>query len=663
MPSLTSIASSSLLTYKSALETVGNNIANVHTEGYSRQTVTLAPLQSENVGNGYIGNGVGISAIERKSNDFVTRLMHENFSNYNEQDAFYNRAIVFDNLFAQEGSDVSENLHLFFASLEEANQSADSLPARHAFMAQADYIADQFNNTQNIINESNSSLKKQYLNVAEHMTSLAKGVAEINSAVTGGNVSPELLDKRDNLILQISKYMDVQTHEQSDGAINVTIGRGEALVIGNQGSQMLVGVDINTGKTALSLKVGSNTHDITRNVAGGTIQGMVDYEENVLKEASRQMGLLAISLAENFNNQNKLGIDFNNNLGRDIFTDYNSSQLQVQRSTTNENNVNANLELSVKISDANQLQNSDYQLHMTGALTATLTRDSDNEIFNLTFTNTPTATNAAVPQIASVNGNGAITSVDGLELNFAGPPAAQDRFTISPTLDMAGSLKLLQTSGEALALASPVRAHSSSNNNSSGDISINAITATDLLTAPDLKEQFEIRILDSTIVGNDFQYEIIKMSDNTVTGPLNADFGDSINMPNAGYSVTIDGPVTTADVFITEHNSAGAGHNSNGLLLASLQTDKLLNDGKETLFNRYANLISNIGTQVFQSDVRREAADVLFQQAESLKLSEVGVNLDEEAATLVALQQSYQASAQLIKASKEMMNIIFSMLS
>lgn len=66
------IGSNSLLNIQHAMNTTGHNIANVNTEGYSRQTVNVVTNGYQSLGFGFVGQGARIDSITRSSNDFLT---------------------------------------------------------------------------------------------------------------------------------------------------------------------------------------------------------------------------------------------------------------------------------------------------------------------------------------------------------------------------------------------------------------------------------------------------------------------------------------------------------------------------------------------------------------------------------------------------------------
>ena len=71
--SILNIGTRALQANQVALQTAGNNIANVNTPGYSRQTVTLQTVEGQFTGGGYIGKGVDVQTIQRNFSAFLTR--------------------------------------------------------------------------------------------------------------------------------------------------------------------------------------------------------------------------------------------------------------------------------------------------------------------------------------------------------------------------------------------------------------------------------------------------------------------------------------------------------------------------------------------------------------------------------------------------------------
>src|SRR6056297_1131274 len=113
------IGTSALLAYQRALSTTGHNIANVGTEGYSRQRVDLAVRNPQFSGAGYFGQGVDIDGVNRITDQFVQRQLMDNTSGAGRQQVFYQYAQRADNLLADAEAGLSPVLQQFFAAVQD----------------------------------------------------------------------------------------------------------------------------------------------------------------------------------------------------------------------------------------------------------------------------------------------------------------------------------------------------------------------------------------------------------------------------------------------------------------------------------------------------------------------------------------------------------------
>ena len=113
---LFSIASSGVNASNKLLQTTGNNIANVNTEGYVRERTIL---ENSNV------YGVGVGTTERVISVFAQNQLRRDITQVGELEAFTEKTLALDNMLANEGNSLSEGLSKFFASIQTA---ADDCP-------------------------------------------------------------------------------------------------------------------------------------------------------------------------------------------------------------------------------------------------------------------------------------------------------------------------------------------------------------------------------------------------------------------------------------------------------------------------------------------------------------------------------------------------------
>ncbi|HDO8154065.1 TPA: flagellar hook-associated protein FlgK [Legionella pneumophila] len=644
--SILNIAYSGLNAFQRALDVTGNNIANFKTRGYSRQSIQFTPITSNRYAGSYIGAGVSVASIYRNVDQFANAQVRSTLSYRTQYDAFYNQAIQIDKLLSQDGSSISVPLQTFFDSIGQLNSTPDNIATRGVVLKQSQLLAQQFNSLQTKLEEYERNSTLQLTESVKIINRITKELAEVNGKLLGNNNIPELLDHRDELLKQLSGYTDLSIFDQGDGTIGVGIASGDMLVAGTQQRDLLVG----TGKdsifgTRIFLSSGGNNQvDITDRLTTGMLGGLIDYEKNVLGQASQLIGQMAIGLAQTFNTQHKLGMDMNSQIGKDFFTDFNSPGQMLKRSTASADNSGTAV-LSVNISDISQVKLSDYDLIIsdTGANELRLIRKSDGTSTTLTWSSSPPA-----PPAGQVVIDGMTITVNDLS-----QLANNDHYTLTPTRGAARDFALEIKDAYEIALASPVKTTASLNNTGQGQIILGPV-----LNTASVNKQFRIDFISDT------QYNLVNVTDSTTAGPFAfiPNTNNVIQIPDGitpSYSVVLSGIPKSGDQFTTDYNTGGFGDNRNGLILGNIQQNKIFSNGSETLFDRYGNLLAEVGGRTNQAKTSFESADILHKQALDFQDSKSGVNLDEEGANLLVFQQAYQAAGKLMEISNQIMNLLF----
>ncbi|ANH12642.1 TPA: flagellar hook-associated protein FlgK [Legionella pneumophila] len=644
--SILNIAYSGLNAFQRALDVTGNNIANFKTRGYSRQSIQFTPIASNRYAGSYIGAGVSVSSIYRNVDQFANAQVRSTLSYRTQYDAFYNQAIQIDKLLSQDGSSISVPLQTFFDSIGQLNSTPDNIATRGVVLKQSQLLAQQFNSLQIKLEEYERNSALQVTESVKIINRITKELAEVNGKLLGNNNIPELLDHRDELLKQLSGYTDLSIFDQGDGTISVGIASGDMLVAGTQQRDLVVG----TGKdsifgTRIFLSSGGNNQvDITDRLTTGMLGGLIDYEKNVLGQASQLIGQMAIGLAQTFNAQHKLGMDMNSQIGKDFFTDFNSPGQMLKRSTASADNSGTAV-LSVNISDISQVKLSDYDLIIsdTGANELRLIRKSDGTSTTLTWSSSPPA-----PPAGQVVIDGMTITVNDLS-----QLANNDHYTLTPTRGAARDLALEIKDAYEIALASPVKTTASLNNTGQGQIILGPV-----LNTASVNKQFRIDFISDT------QYNLVNVTDSTTAGPFAfvPNTNNVIQIPDGitpSYSVVLSGIPKSGDQFTTDYNTGGFGDNRNGLILGNIQQNKIFSNGSETLFDRYGSLLAEVGGRTNQAKTSFESADILHKQALDFQDSKSGVNLDEEGANLLVFQQAYQAAGKLMEISNQIMNLLF----
>lgn len=217
-----SIAASGLRAANAALNTTGNNISNVYTEGYSRQQVTQEAANALRVFATYgcAGAGVDTVAIERVRDAFYDMRFRDNNSTMMEYDIKNYYCDTLQQYFDDDGdSGFATIFNSFSATLETLSTNRSSTDAKKQFIAAAQKMAEFFNNTAGNLKELQKDVNSEIKIRVDRINSISTEIATLNKQINviemiGTNTKAnELRDKRDLLLDELSEIVDVKTEE------------------------------------------------------------------------------------------------------------------------------------------------------------------------------------------------------------------------------------------------------------------------------------------------------------------------------------------------------------------------------------------------------------------------------------------------------------------
>lgn len=628
MANVLNIGTSALLSLQRAISTTGHNIANVNTEGFSRQRVEFAALEPQLSGAGFVGSGVTIGAITRSFDQFLASDVRDRSASAAGATTLADLSGRVDNILADPSTGLAPVINEFFAAVQDVANNPGSIPERQVLLGQAEVLADRFQYLSDSFGGLDQEANQRIDNSVQQINALAEGIADLNDRIvsetvrSGGQSPNDLLDARDQLLNRLAEQIGVTAVEQGDGAINVLIGNGQGLVVGNSASQLETFSDpfdvsrVNVGISGIAVQA-----DIGRFLSGGELGAVLEFRGNVLDDATAELGLIATGLAATFNQQQSLGLDLNGNFGGDFFRPLAPTVVQ-STSNTGSGAVTAT------ITDPVNLTGNEYALRFDGA--------------NYTLTNTTTN--------SSVTGAGPSFSIDGVDITVAGAPAAGDEFLIAPVAQGANLFDVLISDPRAFAAASPVRGSTSLANAGSGildDISVSDVGSLPL--GGDVVLSFSPDALGAGVPG-------FVVSGGLAGGPIAYDpatDANGVDVTLGDISFTLRGIPVDGDSFSIQNNVDGSGDNRNALALAELQTERTLNGGTASYQDAYAALVADVAVGTRQANNAASTESALLEQSRGALNGAQGVNLDEEAANLIRYQQAYQAAAQVIAVADE----------
>ena len=295
MTGLLGTALSGLMAFQRALDTTSHNIANVNTDGYSRQHVELGARLPEFTGAGYIGQGVNIATVSRSYDQFITNQLTSSTSAFAETSTFSTMASQVDNLVSDEATGLSPALKSFFNAVNEVANDPSSLPVRQVMVSEAESLAQRFNTVSARFEDVRNQTNNQMQATVDDINAFAEGIATLNGKIAiAGQLPNDLLDQRDALLTKIAEKISISTLAQQDGSISVFIGNGQSLVLGASTAKLSL-AESSTDPAHKNILV--NGQDISKQITGGELSGTLKFRDEVLEPAQQQLGLVAAGFA------------------------------------------------------------------------------------------------------------------------------------------------------------------------------------------------------------------------------------------------------------------------------------------------------------------------------------------------------------------------------
>ena len=660
---LMSIGTRAMFANYSMLQTTSNNIANANTPGYSRQYAELATAGGQLSGSGFFGKGVDVATVTRAHSEFLTREVATTTALASADAARAAQLKQLENVFDTGEAGVGYAAGQFLNAFVNVAAKPQDSSARQVALSRADELATRFRAAGEQIDALQSGTTLALKTSAKQVTELAQKVADVNEKIVGsigsGHQPNDLLDQRDQLVREISKIVQVTTIPSDDGALNVFIGGGQRLVLGNQAAELVTQPDLyDPTRVQLALKEGNTLLTLPQGlVTGGSLAGLLRFQNTDVVDARNLLGQMASAIAGRVNEQQALGLDLRQpaGSGANIFD---AGPLKVSPASSNAKSGGLDVAsmidasgarvptVSLTVTNASELEASDYELRADpgGAGTYQLTRLRDG--------------------LARTVAAGDV--IDGFRIDIAAPaPAAGDRFLLQPVGSAARNLQTVLDDPRGIAAAAPVTATVGTDNSGTGAVA--SIRATSAALDPNLSANISF-----TSATGDYTWELRDATSNAVVSTGTATWAAGVPISLNGWEMQLSGVPASGDAFSVQRTQFPASNNGNARALVDLRDAALVGQQSTggvvtqqgvSVTDAYANALADIGVRVQSANTSAQMSASAAADATAANAETTGVNLDEEAARLIQFQQSYQAAAKMLQVAQSVFDTLLQMTS
>lgn len=614
-----SSGTSALMAFQRALNTIGHNVANAGTAGYSRQRVDLLARPGQSHGYGFIGAGVQVGSVTRMADNFNFMRVLDSSSEYSRLDALASMSARMDDTLSDTATGPQAAWSTFFDSMQGIVSQPASTASRQEMLSSANALAARLRSLDAQFDTMGNEVEGKLRAGVNEVNRLTTQISQLNNEIlrqrgaAGGQTPNDLLDQRDRLVEELSGHLGVTSALQDDGTMNVYAGSGQALVVGAQSMKLTTVPDpFRPERSEIALQTPGGSVRLGNNL-GGELGGLLEFRTQVLDAGAAQLGRAAATLVFQTNAQHRQGVDLYGNPGGDIYQPITATG----RPAANNTGSGA---ISGTLADPSAFTGRDVTLSFDGANWSAM----------------DTATGEAVP-VTGTGAPGNPLMVGGMAVSVSGAPAAGDRFLMQPAANAAGQMRVAITDPSQIAAAGPLTASGGLTN--LGNATIGGMQIANP-NAPGFGTPAAIVFTDAnnyTIDGN---------------GPFPYDASTGISGP--GWTLTLDGTPAAGDTFNVGPTPPGSSDNANMRLLGAIDDLPLLDGGNVSMNAALGQATVGIASQARQSGLARDAQGAITQGALSARDAVSGVNLDEEAANMLRYQQAYQAAAQVISTADQM---------
>ena len=328
MSGLINIGLSGLNSAQIALNTTSHNITNANTPNFSRQRTLQSTALPQFTGAGFTGQGSRIGNIERQYDAFLTAQLSSVTSRLEYSTAYRNAMSQVENLLGDANAGLATAMSEFFRGVNDVANNPTSIPARQAMISLGQSLTGRVQSVNGRLEELRSLNEGQLRETVTTINSFGRELAELNQQILASSGSDpriqpnDLLDRRDFLVSELSKFVNVSSYTDDNGNLNVFMGSGQTLVLGTSSIPLSIIPDQNDPRRGLIATGSGPSATLLPEslISGGRLGGLLAFRAESLDRVQNELGAIVETLAGEFNTLHQQGFGLDGSTGQSFFT-------------------------------------------------------------------------------------------------------------------------------------------------------------------------------------------------------------------------------------------------------------------------------------------------------------------------------------------------------
>lgn len=298
-----------LLAQQYSMNVLGNNIANVSTEGYTRQRLVLTPTASTTLGSGLIlGTGVKPENVERVRDTFLDVYLRREMSTLgmlDKSEAAYQQIELIFNELSDQGRSVSGMLSEFWNAWQELSTEPENAAMRQTVVSNGVQLASTLRYMHERLDQVQLDLDGAVTTSVDETNTLATEFSALTRQIIASESEPntanDLRDRRDLIIDRLSKLAGVSVRDLGNGETALFIN-GSLLASANT----VRAIETTVGADGLSAVQWADTGDAFA-PSSGELKGLMDARDETVPAYTARLDALATQVIKEVNRLHSQG--------------------------------------------------------------------------------------------------------------------------------------------------------------------------------------------------------------------------------------------------------------------------------------------------------------------------------------------------------------------
>jgi flagellar hook-associated protein 1 FlgK len=634
-----SIGITGLQAAQKAFEIIGNNIANAATEGYHRQRIELRPSYVSQHGAVAFGGGVEVSGVTRLIDELLGKEILRQESLLGQISQEYSTLRTVENAFGElvEGSGLSGAIDKFFNAMQDLAAHPTEIIWQNQLITQAEAMTGQFNTLGAYLVSLEEQIELEANNTITQINLLSNRIAELNNYVKqqeiSGKQANNLRDQRDQNISELSRLVGLETKARDYGVVDVYVS-GTPLVIGNTAINLEAGFK-SAGNLGISVAGENNYNIITE---GGRLSGLISLRNDLVSDIHNDLDTLASTMIQEINQYHFAGVgstgSFTSLTGwpvssqnlADLGSNVTDGTIYIRVTNTSTGAITRNAIAVNKATDTL----SDIATLISGVtgLSASVVSTKLNIQANTNYKFDFIPAVLPLPTASTLSGTPPTVSVSGI---YTGTTNDTFQFTVVGNGDVGNGTLQLEVRDGAAQLINTLNVGS-------------GYAAGDKL---DVGNGIKITLSSGTLInGETFDVDAFASTD---TSGLLAAIG--INTLLSGLSASdmgVSSEIITTPGRVASALGADMTDNTNALRMTNLRDTAITSLNSMSPGEFYRQIVTDTGQKLFVKEARKDNIESVIQNLNNQQGELSGVNINDEAAKILAFEQMFQAMAKFM---------------